>query len=72
MNDKRTYLDFDPAKGYPAAKGLFYECLICGEVVPSLPDDDYAKCKCHNIYIERGYGRMAVSEPERIRLFSED
>jgi hypothetical protein len=69
MNDKRTYRSFNPATGYPMAKGLFYECLKCGEVVPSQPDDSTC-CKCRNIMIDVDYGRMRIQEPERVRLFS--
>jgi hypothetical protein len=71
MNSKRTYRSFNPATGYPASKGLFYECLKCGEVVPSKPDDS-TSCKCRNIMIDVDYGRMRIQEPDRVRLFSEE
>ena len=71
MNKKRTYQSFNPATGYPAAKGLFYECLKCGVVVPSLPEDSMS-CRCCNIRIDVDYGRMCIKEPEHVRLFSEE
>lgn len=66
----RTYHSLNPSAGYPADKGLFYECLQCGELVPSLPDDSMS-CKCCNMRIDVDYGRIVVKEPERVRLFSE-
>lgn len=34
---KRCYLEFDPLKGYPVGKNIYYECGICGDVIPSMP-----------------------------------
>jgi hypothetical protein len=34
---KRTYHSFDPKVGYPAGDDLSYECTLCGDVIPSLP-----------------------------------
>jgi hypothetical protein len=67
----RTYHDFDSAKGYPMDKKLFYECLKCGGVVPSWPDDD-TYCKCRNIMIDIGAGRIGIQDEALVKLFSED
>jgi hypothetical protein len=66
----RQYRNFDPSSGYPASKSLFYECLKCGDAIPSLPDDS-THCTCRNIMIDAGYGRIKMQEAERVRLFSE-
>ena len=70
LHDKtnRDYLTFDSAVGYPMDRSLFYECIKCGDVVPSKPDDS-THCNCRNIMIDVDYGRMAVQEPANIRLF---
>jgi hypothetical protein len=65
----KTYQSFDPTKGYPAGSNLFYECLKCGEVVPSYPKDDTG-CKCGNIAIDVSGARMFVQDHGQIKLFS--
>jgi hypothetical protein len=67
---KREYHSFDPSSGYPASKSLSYECLKCGDVVPSLPDDS-VHCTCRNIMIDADYGRIKIQEPSKVKLFSE-
>ena len=70
MNNARTYHSLDVATGYPAGESMFYECLRCGDVVPSLPDDSMC-CRCRNIMIDVDYGRIRIEDPGRARLFSE-
>jgi hypothetical protein len=64
----RQYLTFDPSKGYPTGKDLFYECLKCGDVIPSMPDDDIY-CKCRNIMLDVGFSRMKIFDHSKVRLF---
>jgi hypothetical protein len=68
MKEKR-YISFDPAEGYPTGTDLSYECLNCGESVSSLPSGNTG-CRCGNIFIDVDYGRMAVEDDAKIRLFS--
>jgi hypothetical protein len=68
-NSPKTYRDFNPKSGYPAAKDLFYECLRCSEIVPSLPIDS-AHCQCRNIMIDVDYGRVSIQDPANVKLFS--
>lgn len=70
-NINRKYKDFDSRKGYPATRGLFYECTRCGEVIAALPDDN-VRCKCRNISIDIDYGRINVEDPSHVKLFSEE
>jgi len=65
----RKYQTIEPDKGYPAGKNLYYECLVCGDVIPSRPDDDLS-CKCRNIMIDVGYGRLKIQDHTKARLFS--
>ena len=69
MTENRKYIEFDPSKGYPASGLLFYECLLCGGIVLSWPAKSIS-CRCLNIRVDPSYGRMAVNDPAKIRLFS--
>jgi hypothetical protein len=71
IQGKKTYVDFDPTDGFPAGGNLFYECLICGQVLPSLPSESDG-CSCGNIRIDVDYGRISIKDHNRIRLFSLD
>jgi hypothetical protein len=68
MGVTRKYIKIRPGKGLPAGDTLYYECLICGDVVPSLPSDD-TNCKCRNIMIDVGFSRMVIDNLEQARLF---
>lgn len=70
MNSPRVYWSFDHTTGYPVGPNLYYECLRCGEVLPSLPDDS-CQCNCWNIGIEIGFSRIAVDDPTQVRLFEQ-
>ena len=64
----KIFIDFDPKKGFPAQKGLFYECGICNDDIPALPDNSIA-CSCRNILIDVDAGRISVKDESKIRLF---
>ena len=66
---RRSYHTFDPSAGYPAGSGMFYECLRCGGIVPSLPKES-THCKCRNIMIDAEYGRITIQAQPLVRLFS--
>ena len=66
----KHYIQFDPSEGYPARYDLFYECLRCGETIPSLPPDS-THCKCRNIMIDADYGRIKIQDHSQVRLYSE-
>ena len=68
MQQKR-YISFDPAEGYPTGDDLFYECLTCGQSLPSWPKKN-GSCECRNIRIDVDYGRIAINDHAKIRLFS--
>lgn len=71
MSERRIYLEFNPANGFPAGANLWYECLKCGQVVLSRPDDS-TSCRCRNIMIDVDYGRINIQKPQQVRLFSTD
>jgi hypothetical protein len=68
-NTNRTYHDFDPEIGYPAGSNLFYECMRCGDVIPSVPLDS-TSCKCRNVMIDTDYGRVSVQDHILVKLFT--
>ena len=63
---EKVYLDFDPAKGYPMAADLYWECLRCGMTLPSAPDDAVS-CLCLNIIVDTS--RTTIVDPTKARLF---
>ncbi len=65
----KTYISFDPTRGFPAGSNLYYECRRCGESLPSLPKDSIS-CSCRNIAIDVDYGRISVRDNNLVRLFS--
>jgi len=66
MNKK--YIQFDPNEGYPIGDDLFYECLHCGEVVPSSPSES-THCECRNIMIDIDYGRIKIQDHSLVKLY---
>lgn len=73
MNEQkqnRQYLTFDSNEGYPASSDLYYECMICGFVVPSMPSES-THCDCRNIMIDADYGRIVIQDHSKVRLFTE-
>jgi hypothetical protein len=68
-NAPKSYQSFNAAAGYPTAPNLFYECLGCGDVVPSVPEDS-TQCRCRNIMIDVAYGRISIQDHAKLKLFS--
>jgi hypothetical protein len=64
---------YDPSRGYPTGKDLYYECPECRFFMKSSPRDyDEAQCSCRHITIDIDWGRLAVrnqqSQPALFRL----
>ena len=68
-NAPKQHVAFDPKLGYPRGPHLFYECLECGGVLPSMPKDNDC-CACYNIRIDVDAGRLAVKDGTKLKLFS--
>ena len=64
----RVYHQFDPAKGYPAAKNLYYECAVCGNVVLSMPGKQVS-CKCRNVAVDAS-DHATVQNHDKVKIFS--
>jgi len=65
----RIYRSFDPNIGYPVGKNLYYECLRCGDVLPSEPEDG-TRCTCRNILIDVDAGRISIEDHALVKLFA--
>ncbi|EEF61347.1 hypothetical protein Cflav_PD4368 [Pedosphaera parvula Ellin514] len=66
--ENRKYREFDAAKTYVGEKNLYYQCLTCGNAIPTMPKKDVT-CKCGNITVDAS-GRLTVQNQEKIKLFS--
>lgn len=64
----REYFEFDPKKGYPVGRDIYYECIECGSVIPSTPKDGLG-CLCRNIFIDVDAGRVSVKRESQFRVF---
>jgi hypothetical protein len=67
--ESRIYQSFAPGENLPVGENIFYECLTCGNVVPSLIKNS-AGCKCQNITIESVGRQPAIRNSEKIKVFS--
>lgn len=66
MND-RQYLDI--SKGLPSGETIYYECLLCGDILPSISEHG-AACQCRNVIIDVYAGRVALKDANNLRAFS--
>lgn len=66
--ENRKYFTFNPERGYPKGKNIYYECVTCGAVIPSVPPDNVG-CRCGNIFVDVDSGRVAVTDVEKMRAF---
>jgi hypothetical protein len=67
----KKYLNFDKKSGYLIDKNIFYECINCTDVTPSmhlfLESPITFKCFCENIIIDEG--RLTIKNHENIKIF---
>lgn len=69
QNAKRTYREFEQGKAYPAEKHLYYECLICGNAIPSMPKKNVS-CKCRNITVDAISRLPTIQDAQKVKVFS--
>lgn len=46
---------------------LFYRCVECKSIIPSVPDDNIG-CNCGNIFIDKDYWRLIVTDLSKIEV----
>jgi hypothetical protein len=66
----RNYIHLDPAKSRPYRRGLYYECLKCGKIIPG-DFKDNVHCDCRNIMIDADWGRIKIQDYSKARAFDE-
>ncbi len=64
----KIYLNFDHDAGYPAGDDIYYECLLCGESIPSVPSD-HIGCRCGNVVVDVDYGRLSVGDLPHFKIY---
>ena len=69
QSQNRTYLDLDSMKDYPSESNLFYECLVCGNAVPSRPRGNFC-CKCRNVCINPNSGGIEIQNRAKAKVFT--
>jgi len=62
---EKLEVTFDPSLGWPNGSDLYYECLICGDIVRSSEEDE---CRCGNIYVDAAAGRAGAKRGQEVRL----
>jgi hypothetical protein len=65
-----SHVPYDATQGHPMGSEMFYECMSCHDVFPSLPKDSII-CSCRNFYIDVDYGRLGSRDGDNsFRLLS--
>ena len=55
---------------YHREPNLWYRCLKCGIAIPADPPESIG-CKCGNVYIDVGYGRLSIENEALVEAFVE-
>jgi len=66
----RKYLPFAKKGGLPSTPNKFLECLECSDIV-QLFSKENTHCKCQNIRLDADWGRVAIKDWDKIKLFEE-
>jgi hypothetical protein len=66
----KKYIDFNPKRTWPTKPSYYYECGLCGSVIPSQPADN-VECSCGNFMIDVGACRIRAINEEAMKLFEE-
>jgi hypothetical protein len=61
---------FKCAAEIPKDDDIFYRCVDCGAVIPSVPDDNIG-CDCGNVFIDKDYWRLVVVDLSKLEAVRE-
>jgi hypothetical protein len=50
---------------------MWYRCLSCHQTLPASPRAS-TSCKCGNVEIDVGYGRLSIRDEEMVEAFVDD
>lgn len=59
--------DYHDTASVPKDDDIYYRCLDCGGVIPSVPRRNVG-CNCGNIFIDRDYWRLVVANMKRLEV----
>lgn len=62
-----VYVNFKSTSDVPKDVDLFYHCLDCGKVIPSVPDSNIG-CDCGNIFIDKDCWRLIVANLAKLEV----
>lgn len=51
----------------PKDDDLFYRCLDCGGIIPSVPSDNIG-CNCGNVFIDKDCWRLVVVNLDKLEV----
>jgi hypothetical protein len=51
----------------PKDDDLFYHCLDCDGIIPSVPNDNVG-CDCGNVFIDKDYWRLVVADLSKMEV----
>ena len=51
----------------PKDDDLYYHCLDCGGIIPSVPNDNIG-CDCGNVFIDKDYWRLVVADLSKMEV----
>jgi len=60
-----------PTGEYTLEPNLWYRCLRCDQTIAMWPKRS-TNCKCRNIEIDVGYGRLDIREEKFVEAFVDD
>ena len=70
MNDCRFELlggNYTDTSEVPKDEDIYYRCLECGEIIPSVPKDNIG-CRCGNIFIDEDCWRLVVTDIRKLEV----
>ena len=59
--------NFKSTADVPKNGDIFYRCMECGEVIPSIPADNIG-CKCGNVFIDKDCWRLIVVNLSKLEV----
>jgi hypothetical protein len=51
----------------PRGKDIYYRCLNCCGVIPSIPEDSIG-CECGKVFIDKDYRRLIVENLDEFEV----
>ncbi|MCG3133535.1 MAG: hypothetical protein HMLKMBBP_00713 [Planctomycetes bacterium] len=64
----REYFSIDPSKPIPRGPDVTYECLKCGDVIPSVEQAGSPwHCRCHTVKLDHDAHRASFEDPSAVR-----